>query len=51
MKPDSVGLETMRHSAAHVMAAAVCRLWPDVLLDIGPATETGSTTTSTCRTA
>jgi threonyl-tRNA synthetase len=31
----------MRHSAAHVMAAAVCRLFPDVKLDIGPATEDG----------
>ena len=34
-------LEVMRHSAAHVMAAAVCRLFPDVKLDIGPATEDG----------
>jgi threonyl-tRNA synthetase len=31
----------MRHSAAHVMAAAVCRLFPDVKLDIGPATDDG----------
>ena len=41
MKSDSVGLETMRHSAAHVMAAAVRRLWPDALFDIGPDTEDG----------
>ncbi len=41
MKPDSVGLETMRHSAAHVMASAVQRLWPDALFDIGPDTEDG----------
>ena len=41
MKPDSVGLETMRHSAAHVMASAVQRLWPDSLFDIGPDTEEG----------
>ena len=34
-------LETMRHSAAHVMAAAVCRLFPDVQLDIGPSTDDG----------
>lgn len=34
-------LEVMRHSAAHVMAAAVCRLFPGVKLDIGPATEDG----------
>jgi len=31
----------MRHSAAHVMAAAVCRLFDGVRLDIGPATEDG----------
>ena len=31
----------MRHSAAHVMAAAVCRLYDDVKLDIGPATDDG----------
>lgn len=31
----------MRHSAAHVMAAAVCRLYKDVKLDIGPATDEG----------
>jgi threonyl-tRNA synthetase len=31
----------MRHSAAHVMAAAVCRLYDDVKLDIGPATASG----------
>ncbi|MCF7839051.1 MAG: threonine--tRNA ligase [Candidatus Marinimicrobia bacterium] len=31
----------MRHSAAHVMAAAVCRLFPHVQLDIGPATDDG----------
>jgi threonyl-tRNA synthetase len=34
-------LYKMRHSAAHVMAAAVCRLYPDVQLDIGPPTEEG----------
>jgi threonyl-tRNA synthetase len=32
---------TRRHSAAHVMAAAVCRLYPDARLDIGPATDDG----------
>ncbi len=31
----------MRHSAAHVMAAAVCQVFDRVLLDIGPATEDG----------
>jgi threonyl-tRNA synthetase len=34
-------IETMRHSMAHVMAAAVCRLYENVKLDIGPATDSG----------
>jgi threonyl-tRNA synthetase len=34
-------LEKVRHSTAHVMAAAVCRLYGNVQLDIGPATEDG----------
>ena len=34
-------LETIRHSAAHVMAAAVKQLYPDAKFDIGPATENG----------
>ncbi|MEI6217317.1 MAG: threonine--tRNA ligase, partial [bacterium] len=34
-------LECLRHSTAHVMAAAVCRLFDNVQLDIGPSTETG----------
>ena len=31
----------LRHSTAHVMAAAVCRLFEKVQLDIGPATDDG----------
>lgn len=34
-------LETIRHSAAHVMAAAVGQLYPDVKFDIGPSTGDG----------
>jgi len=34
-------LETMRHSAAHVMAEAVTTLFPEAKLGIGPATEDG----------
>jgi len=34
-------LNVMRHSAAHVMAAAVSRLFENVQLDIGPATDDG----------
>lgn len=34
-------LNVMRHSAAHIMAAAVTRLFENVQLDIGPATDDG----------
>lgn len=34
-------LETIRHSAAHVMAAAVQALYPDAKFDIGPSTADG----------
>ena len=34
-------LEKVRHSSAHVLAAAVLRLYPDTQLDIGPPTESG----------
>jgi hypothetical protein len=34
-------LETLRHSAAHVMAAAIKKLWPDAKLAFGPHTEEG----------
>ena len=34
-------LELLRHSTAHVMAAAICRLYENVQLDIGPATDAG----------
>ncbi len=33
--------EKLFHSAAHVMAAAVCRLYESVRIDIGPATANG----------
>ncbi len=34
-------LQTRRHSAAHIMAAAVQQLFPGARFDIGPATENG----------
>ena len=34
-------LEEIRHSASHVLATAVLRLYPDAKLDIGPPTESG----------
>ncbi len=38
---DPEGREVYRHSAAHVMASAVKRLYPDARLGIGPAIEDG----------
>jgi len=35
------GLETLRHSTSHVMAAAVKRLFPEVQVTIGPSIENG----------
>ncbi|MBR3791440.1 MAG: threonine--tRNA ligase, partial [Clostridia bacterium] len=34
-------LQTLRHSASHILAQAVKRLYPDVKLAIGPAIDTG----------
>lgn len=35
------GLDVLRHSAAHVMAQAILRLYPDVKLTIGPVVDNG----------
>jgi threonyl-tRNA synthetase len=35
------GLDVIRHSAAHVMAQAVKRLWPETQITIGPVIENG----------
>jgi threonyl-tRNA synthetase len=37
--PESLGV--LRHSSAHIMARAVCRLFPGVQLAFGPSLETG----------
>lgn len=34
-------LQNIRHSCAHLLAAAVLRMWPDTKLTIGPAIENG----------
>ncbi len=34
-------IEELRHSAAHVLGAAVLRLFPEAQLDVGPAVENG----------
>ena len=38
---EDVDLQTLRHSASHVMAQAVKELYPEVKLGIGPAIEDG----------
>lgn len=39
--PDTVTLDILRHSAAHLMAAAVTRLFPGAQYDVGPSIEDG----------
>ena len=38
---DREGLQVMRHSCAHVMAQAICGLWPAAKLVYGPTVEDG----------
>ncbi len=38
---DSEGLEVMRHSCAHIMAEAICSIWPGTKLVYGPTVEDG----------
>src|SRR5258707_427183 len=40
-KAPATPLDQLRHSAAHVMADAVKRLWPEAKLTIGPPIDTG----------
>ena len=39
--PEELELEVIRHSAAHIMAQAIKRLWPHADFGYGPATEKG----------
>ncbi|HVC22972.1 MAG TPA: threonine--tRNA ligase [Candidatus Dormibacteraeota bacterium] len=41
MVEKGVDLEILRHSAAHLMAAAVCEIWPGAEYGIGPSIEDG----------
>ena len=38
---DEEGLEVMRHSCAHIMAEAICNIWPTTKLVYGPTVEDG----------
>ncbi len=38
---NQIKLNSIRHSTAHLLAAAVLRLWPDTKITIGPAIESG----------
>lgn len=40
-KNENHDLNSLRHSAAHLLAAAIMELWPDTKLTIGPAIENG----------
>ena len=41
MSQSNESLQTLRHSAAHLLAAAVMQLWPEAKRTIGPATAEG----------
>lgn len=41
MPNDKAGLQVVRHTASHVLAEAVKRLYPDAKLAIGPSIDTG----------
>src|SRR5664279_3759101 len=41
MKPEINKLELLRHSTAHVLAAAVLEMFPEAKFGIGPAIENG----------
>ncbi len=38
---DDEGVRALRHTASHIMAQAILRLWPDTKLAIGPAIDNG----------
>jgi threonyl-tRNA synthetase len=38
---DDDGLDVMRHSCAHIMAEAICSIWPETKLVYGPTIEDG----------
>lgn len=38
---DDEGLRALRHTASHIMAQAILRLWPETKLAIGPAIDNG----------
>ncbi len=38
---DADGLQMMRHSCAHVMAEAICAIWPEARLVYGPTVQDG----------
>ena len=38
---DDIGLEILRHSCAHVMAEAICSIWPEAKLVYGPTVTDG----------
>jgi len=38
---DPLGLDVIRHSCAHIMAEAICNIWPSTKLVYGPTVEDG----------
>lgn len=38
---DEKGIDVMRHSCAHIMAEAICKIWPETKLVYGPTVDDG----------
>src|SRR5436189_204837 len=41
MRAKMSDIERLRHSCAHVLASAICKLWPDAQFAAGPPVENG----------
>ena len=51
MRATMTDLERLRHSASHVLATAILKIWPEAQFAAGPPVENGFITMSIFRTA
>jgi len=51
MRAQMTDLERLRHSASHVLATAILKIWPEAQFAAGPPVENGFITTSIFHTA
>ena len=51
MRAQMTDIERLRHSASHVLATAILKIWPEAQFAAGPPVENGFITMSIFRTA